>query len=72
MSDPAAARFWTIQLVRLSGVAMVVVGLLIQARRIEALADVPALAGYVLIGVGLIDVFVAPTLLARRWRTPPA
>lgn len=71
MSDPAAARFWTIQAVRLSGVAMVVVGLLVQAGRIEALREVPPLAGYVLIGVGLIDVFVAPTLLARRWRSPP-
>lgn len=69
--DPAAARFAVIQIVRAGGVAMVLFGIAVLTARIPALAAVPDWAGYLLIGAGLIDVFVAPTLLARRWRTPP-
>ena len=69
--DPAAGRFAVIQLLRLSGVAMVLVGLLIAAGRTELLAGVPDAVGYALIAGGLADFFVVPTLLARRWRTPP-
>jgi hypothetical protein len=68
--DPAKARFAVIQLARLFGVVLVLLGVLIQAGRIAALAWVPQWAGYVLIAVGLVDTFVMPTLLARRWRSP--
>jgi len=68
--DPAAARFAIIQLVRFGGVALVLLGLAIQSGRVAALAEIPAMVGYVFIAVGLVDVFVAPALLARRWRTP--
>jgi len=68
--DPAAARFMIIQIVRLSGVALVLLGLAIQSGRVAALDGIPAVVGYVLIAVGLIDTFVAPAVLARRWRTP--
>lgn len=64
--DPAKARFIIIQLVRLSGVAMVVFGLLIMARRI----DLPVLAGYLIAAVGLFEAVIAPLLLARRWKSP--
>lgn len=70
--DPAAARFFAIQLVRLAGVAMVLVGLLVTARRIEALNVLPAWVGYLLIALGLVEVFVMPTVLARLWRSPPS
>lgn len=68
--DPARARFAAIQLVRLVGVVLVLLGVLVQAGRIEALAWVPRWAGYVLIAAGLADTFVMPMLLARRWRSP--
>ncbi len=68
--DPAAARFTIIQLVRFAGVAMVLLGLAIESGRVEALSGIPSIAGYALIVVGLVDVFVAPLMLARRWRTP--
>jgi len=68
--DPAAARFMIIQIVRLSGVGLVLLGLAIQSGRVAALDGIPAVVGYVLIAVGLIDTFVAPAVLARRWRTP--
>ena len=66
--DPAAARFAVIQLMRLSGVAMVVLGIMIAGR--ELLPQLPQWAGYLLIAVGLADVFVVPVMLARKWRSP--
>lgn len=68
--DPAAARFAAIQMIRLGGALFVVLGLLIANRRIEALADVPVVVGWVLAGIGLLDFFFFPKLLARRWRSP--
>jgi len=29
------------------------------------------LLGYLFIGIGLLDGFVVPQILARKWRTPP-
>lgn len=69
--DPARGRFFTIQAVRLAGVAFVVIGMLIVTRRIVLPAWLGApWIGYVLIANGLIDVLVIPTKLARRWKTP--
>jgi uncharacterized membrane protein HdeD (DUF308 family) len=69
--DPAAARFMAMQAVRLAGVAMVLAGLLVVAGPPDVLGNLPDVAGYILLAAGLIDVFLVPTLLARRWRTPP-
>ena len=66
--DPAKARFIVIQVVRLTGVALVLVGLLMLAGRWP---EVPREAGYVLTLVGLFEALAAPTLLARRWKSPP-
>lgn len=65
--DPAKVRFIVIQLARWSGAALVFVGLLALAGRVE----IPAFAGYILAIVGLIDALIVPTLLARRWKSPP-
>ena len=65
--DPARARFFIITLVRWSGVALVMLGLLIARRRI----DLPVEAGYALLVIGVFDALVVPTLLARRWKSPP-
>lgn len=64
--DQAKARWMTIQIVRWTGLGLFIVGLLVFAGRI----DLPGIAGYVLMGVGLIDALFVPTLLARRWKTP--
>lgn len=67
VSDEAARNRWmVINLARLGGAAMVVVGLLITAGRVPA----PQWAGYPLIAVGLFAVFLVPQLLARKWRSP--
>ena len=64
--DRARNRWVAIQAMRMVGMAMAVVGLLIQGGVIR----LPHLAGYVLLAIGLLDVFVVPTLLARKWRSP--
>ena len=64
--DPARNRFFRIQGTRLLGVACVILGMLIASQRIAW----PGWLGYVLIINGLVDVFVLPAVLARRWRTP--
>jgi len=45
---------------------MVVAGILITNGRIAE----PHWSGYVLIVVGLVDIFLLPAVLIRRWRTP--
>ena len=69
--DPAAARWFTIQAVRLLGVACVVVGLLDTAGKFPLFDGLPEWVGYLLIANGLFDVFVVPAMMARRWRSPP-
>lgn len=68
--DPAEARWLVIQLVRAVGVAFVLVGLLHTAGRIALLDGIPLWFGYVLVGVGFVDVFVVTRVLAKRWRSP--
>lgn len=65
--DPAKSRFIAIQAMRWIGAAMVLVGLLIINRRIA----LPEIAGMVLVVVGLFDALIVPTILARRWKSPP-
>ncbi|WP_421849565.1 hypothetical protein [Novosphingobium sp.] len=69
--DPAAARFAVLQLVRLSGAVLAFAGVLIASGNISWLHRLPEAAGYVLIGAGLLDFFVAPLFLARRWKSRP-
>ncbi|GGB97232.1 hypothetical protein GCM10011494_14630 [Novosphingobium endophyticum] len=64
--DPAAARFAIIQAVRLTGVACVIGGMIIATGR----SSLPDWIGYVLLANGLVDVFVIPPILVRKWRTP--
>lgn len=67
--DPAVARFAAIQMMRASGAMLVMGGFAVLSHHFAVLAAVPDLAGYVLLGVGVLDFFVVPQLLARRWRS---
>ena len=69
--DPAAARFAVLQMVRLSGALLALGGVLIITGKVALLPRLPEAAGYVLIAAGLVDFFVAPLLLARRWKSRP-
>lgn len=64
--DPAATRFAIIQAVRLSGVGLVIAGILVATGR----SPLPDWIGYPLLAVGLVEVFVIPQVLVRKWRTP--
>lgn len=67
VSDQTARNRWlVIVFARLAGVAMVVVGLLGTQGRVE----VPMWGAYALLAAGLADVFLLPTFLARKWRSP--
>jgi hypothetical protein len=65
--DPARKRLMVIHAMRWTGVALVIFGALVIMDRIEF----PKQAGYVLFLVGLIDALFMPTILARRWKSPP-
>lgn len=73
--DPAAAsagaRFAVLQMVRLSGAVLAFAGVLIAAGKVSWLPQLPEALGYILIAAGLADFFVAPMLLARRWKSKP-
>ncbi len=62
----ARNRFIAIQIVRLTGVAMVLLGLLVMNGRLHW----PREAGYILAVLGLFGALLAPILLARKWKTP--
>ena len=67
VSDEVARGRWlTINVLRLGGVAMVIAGML-GTRQVIA---IPVIAAYALIGIGLLDIFLVPLFLARKWRTP--
>lgn len=70
--DPAAARWAVIQLVRALGVVAALCGLLVVAGPPGSLRALPDWAGYLLLGVGLADLFLVPLVLARRWRSTPS
>ena len=63
--DPAKARFMAINLIRWSGVGLVVLGLLATTGKI----DLPAAVGPVLVLFGLFDALIMPTILARKWKS---
>lgn len=65
MSDPARARFFTVQLVRLASVGLALVGLLV----VRAKIDLAPAAGWIMLAAGLIGAFVVPQVLARKWRS---
>ena len=65
--DPARARFFTLGLIRLGGVALALLGVSIIAKRWIEPAEI---IGGVLMFVAAVDVLVVPVLLAKRWRTP--
>lgn len=61
-------RFMAIQLMRLTGLALTVLGVAITGGMI----DLPGPVGLVFVAIGVVDFFVMPKVLARRWRTPDA
>jgi hypothetical protein len=69
--DDARNRWAIITILRFMGFALAVLGLLMSQNAVNNAGDTNRLIGYVFIVVGLIDGFVVPQVLARKWRTPP-
>ena len=65
-TDPARGRYFAMQAVRLAGVVQVLLALLV----LNGKLDWPQIAGYILLLNGLFGALFAPTLMARRWKTP--
>lgn len=61
----AKQRFIVINAVRMSGVLLILLGIAIA----HGVIGLPAMAGYVFAGLGMIEVFVIPQVLARKWRS---
>lgn len=64
----AQQRFLVLNLVRISGAIMLVLGLAVIA---NGVFDLPVAAGYALFVVGIFDFMVVPLLLAKKWKSPP-
>lgn len=72
MADPvseetARNRWAVIQVMRVAGIALVIIGILM----VRGVIETSPYVGYALIVIGLVDGFGMPQLLARKWRTPP-
>jgi hypothetical protein len=68
--DVARTRWAVIQFARLAGFAVVLVGILVARDVIDLAGASNRVVGYILIALGLVDGFVVPQVLARKWRTP--
>ena len=66
----AKKRFLALNLVRLSGVALILVGLLFALDRIPVAQPPRHLIGMLMIVLGMLDTFLMPRILARRWKSP--
>lgn len=64
--DPAKQRYFVIQAVRATGVAMALLGMLVLNHKLAW----PQPVGYFLFLAGLVDALFVPTFMARRWKTP--
>lgn len=64
----AQYRFLIINICRITGAVMLVIGLAVIARGVFGL---PKAAGYLLFLVGMVDFLLAPVFLSKRWKSKP-
>jgi hypothetical protein len=64
----AQYRFLVINICRITGAVMLVLGLAVISREAFGL---PKAAGYVLFLVGMVDFLLAPVYLSKRWKSMP-
>jgi hypothetical protein len=68
-NDPARNRFAVIQLVRIGGTVITLLGLLLWQS--DKLVEGGSFIGFPIALIGLAISFGGPQYLARKWRTPP-
>ena len=65
--DQARNRWMIIQLMRTMGFAFVILGILMTRDVVDLAGDSNHLVAYGFIVIGLLDGFLMPTFLARKW-----
>ena len=68
--EVARNRWMIIQIMRVMGFGLAILGLLMTQDAVDLVGDLNHLVGYVFMATGLIDGFVMPQYLARKWRSP--
>jgi hypothetical protein len=63
----AQRRFLVLNLVRITGAIMLVIGLAVIG---NGLFGLPEPVGYLLFLIGIADFIVVPLLLAKKWKSP--
>ncbi|WP_230292803.1 hypothetical protein [Croceicoccus sp. Ery5] len=69
MADPAAGRFFAMQIARMGGVAMAVYGMLVAASDVPWPDGLPRWLGFVLLAVGMADALLVPRMMAKTWNS---
>ena len=64
--DAALMRYQVLSLIRLMAAAQVVLGVVIIGGKL----GLPYIVGAALVLTGVLEFFLVPRLLARRWRSP--
>jgi len=65
--DFARQRWGVIQTVRIMGFGLVILGILMARDAVDLAGESNHLVGYAFVVVGLLDGFLMPVFLARRW-----
>ena len=65
--EQARARWMVIQIMRIAGFGLVILGILMTRNVVDLVGESNQLVGYVFIVAGLLDGFLMPIFLARKW-----
>ena len=69
--EQRAKNRWTvIQAMRIMGVILVLLGILMTQGAIDLLGELNEMVGGIFVVIGLLDGFLMPIVLARKWRSP--
>ena len=70
--DPAKARFFILQAMRLAGVGLVVLGMAVMNGKLALPLPLtlPPRAGVIIALAGVVSAFFVPIFLTRAWKTP--
>jgi len=65
--DQARQRWMVMQIMRIMGYAMVILGILMVRDAVDIAGEQNHLVGYAFVVIGLLDGFLMPIFLAKKW-----